>query len=178
MLDASHRRRGLLRSVVDACGTSFGLEFGFVELGLSGLRWIFAQPPTPSPSFAAGLALMPPRKILEEKNWNAGCSRFEISFRILPANAYNGMTLDNMFQMLRSTPSDTHERCDRLKERFSLATRAYHGPAMMRGPDDERWYDNATLTNTGQHGGTLMPGMVEETSATYESHSEPCGDLL
>jgi hypothetical protein len=58
------------------------------------------------------------------------------------------------------------------------STGAYHGQAMMRGPDDVRWYDNATVTKTVQHSRMLIPGMDDETSATYQSHSEPCGDLL
>lgn len=52
------------------------------------------------------------------------------------------------------------------------STGAYHGQAMMRGPDDETWYDNPPSTSVVQHGSTLMPKMDHETSATYQSHQE------
>ena len=58
------------------------------------------------------------------------------------------------------------------------STGAYHGQAMMRVPDDERWYENATVTNSVQHDKTLIPRMDDETSATYQSHPEPCEDVL
>jgi hypothetical protein len=48
------------------------------------------------------------------------------------------------------------------------STGAYHGQALMRGPDDETWYGQSELANAGEHDGIVMPHMDMGTRAAYE----------